>query len=91
VFLDPRIEPFNDDLVVEKNKIKNNGAYPDPLRTFTPRADIVFLPDVFGPGPITGNPGTLLLVDPDPTDNCFEKNKFDVVFPPGIVGLFPCP
>ena len=33
----------------------------------------------------------LLLVDPDPTDNCFEKNKFDVDFPPGIVDLFPCP
>ena len=51
----------------------------------------MFLPDVFDPGPITGIPGTLLLVDPDPTDNCFEKNKFDVDFPAGIVDLFPCP
>jgi hypothetical protein len=91
VFLDPRIEPFNDNLVVEKNKFEDNGANPDPLRTFTPGADIVFLPDVFDPGPITGTPGTLLLVDPDPTDNCFEKNQFDVDFPPGIVAAFPCP
>ena len=85
-FIDPRIEPFNDDVVVAKNKIKDNGATPDPLRAFTPGADIVFLPDVFDP-----TTGMLLLVDPDPSDNCFEKNKFDVDFPPGIVNLFPCP
>ena len=91
VFLDPRIEPFNDDVVVLKNTIRENGANPDPLRTFTPGADIVFLPDVFDPGPITGTPGTLLLVDPDPSDNCFEANKFDVDFRPGVVDAFPCP
>ena len=91
VFLDPRIEPFNDNLIVKKNKIKGNGANPDTLRSFVPGADIVFLPDVFDPGPITGTPGTLLIVDPDPSDNCFEKNKFDVDFPPGIVAAFPCP
>ena len=91
VFLDPRIEPFNDDLVVRDNHITGNGANPDPLRTFTPGADIIFLPDVFDPGPITGVPGTLLIVDPDPSDNCFAGNAFDVDFPPGIVGLFPCP
>jgi parallel beta-helix repeat protein len=91
VFLDPRIEPFNDDVVVQKNNIRGNGANPDLLRTFTPGADIVFLSDVFDPGPITGTPGTLLLVDPDPSDNCFDKNNFDVDFPPGVVGAFPCP
>lgn len=91
VFLDPRIEPFNDNLVVESNRIQGNGANPDPLRTFTPGADIIFLPDVFDPGPITGMPGALLLVDPDPTDNCFDKNAFDVDFPPGVVSAFPCP
>lgn len=91
VFLDPRIEPFNDDVVVQMNEITGNGANPDPLRTFTPGADIIFLPDVFDPGPITGMPGTLLLVDPDPSDNCFDKNEFDVDFPPGVVDAFPCP
>ena len=91
VFLDPRIEPFNDGLVVENNAITGNGASPDPLRTFTPGADIVFLPDVFDPGPITGNPGALLLTDPDPSDNCFAMNNFGADFPPGIVGAFPCP
>jgi parallel beta-helix repeat protein len=91
VFLDPRIEPFNDDVVVQKNDIRGNGANPDPLRTFTPGADIVFLPDVFDPGPITGMPGALLLVDPDPSDNCFDKNQFEVDFPPGVVDAFPCP
>ena len=90
VFLDPRIEPFNDNLVVEENEIENNGANPDPLRTFTPGADIIFLPDVFDPGPITGAPGALLLADPDPSDNCFEENEFGTDFPPGIVGLFQC-
>ena len=91
VFLDPRIEPFNDDVVVQQNDITGNGANPDPLRTFTPGADIIFLPDVFDPGPITGMPGALLLVDPDASDNCFEKNKFDVDFPPGVVDAFACP
>jgi hypothetical protein len=30
----------------------------------------------------------LLIPDPDP---CFSEDAFDVDFPPGIVGLFPCP
>jgi parallel beta-helix repeat protein len=85
-FLDPRIEPFVDDLVVVDNTIVGNGHNPDPLRTFTPGADIIFLPDVFDP-----MTGMLLLTDPDPSDNCFEGNTFDVDFPPGVVGLFPCP
>lgn len=91
VFLDPRIEPFNDDIVVRNNDFVGNGANPDPLRTFTPGADIILLPDVFDPGPVTGTPGTLLLVDPDPSDICFEGNAFDIDFPPGIVSAFPCP
>lgn len=91
VFLDPRIEPFNDDIVVQHNHITGNGAHPDPLRTFTPGADIIFLPDVFDPGPVTGIPGTLLITDPDPSDNCFAGNEFDIDFPPGIVAAFPCP
>jgi hypothetical protein len=35
--------------------------------------------------------GALLLVDPDPSDNCFDMNAFDVDFPPGVVDAFPCP
>jgi parallel beta-helix repeat protein len=85
-FFDPRIEPFVDGLLVENNTFLDNGANPDPLRTFTPGADIIFLPDVFD----TSN-GMLLLEDPDPSDNCFANNTFDVDFPPGIVDMFPCP
>ncbi len=85
VFLDPRIEPFVDNLVVEDNTFLGNGTDPDALRAFTPGADIIFLPDVFDT-----TTGMLLLVDPDPSDNCFAGNTFDVDFPPGIVGLFPC-
>jgi parallel beta-helix repeat protein len=85
-FADPRIEPFVDDLVVADNTLVGNGSNPDPLRAFTPGADIIFLPDVFDP--VTG---MLLLVDPDPSDNCFDGNTFDVDFPPGVVGAFPCP
>jgi CubicO group peptidase (beta-lactamase class C family) len=40
-----------------RNDSTENGGSPDPLLTFTPGADIVFLPDVFDPGPITGTPG----------------------------------
>jgi parallel beta-helix repeat protein len=85
-FFDPRIEPFIDGMVVVDNLVVGNGSNPDPLRTFTPGADIVFLPDVFD----TSN-GTLLLVDPDPSDNCFADNTYDIDFPPGIVAAFPCP
>jgi parallel beta-helix repeat protein len=84
-FFDPRIEPFVDNLLVEGNTFLDNGANPDPLRTFTPGADMIFLPDVFDT-----STGTLLLVDPDPTDNCFTNNDFDTDFPPGIVGAFEC-
>lgn len=84
VFLDPRIEPFVDNLVVEDNTFLGNALNPDVLRAFA-SGDIVFLPDVFDP-----TTGTLLLTDPDPSDNCFAGNSFDVDFPPGIVGLFPC-
>jgi len=91
VFLDPRIEPFNDDIVVRDNDLAGNGLNPDSLRSFTPGADIILLHDVFDPGPITGTPGTLLLVDPDPSDICLDGNVFDTDFPPGIVSAFPCP
>ncbi len=84
-FFDPRIEPFVDDLLVEDNTLSGNGLNPDPLRSFTPGADIIFLPDVFDPAS-----GTLLLVDPDPSDNCFTNNAYDVDFPPGIVAAFQC-
>jgi parallel beta-helix repeat protein len=84
-FFDPRIEPFNDNLLVEDNNFVGNGLDPDVLRSFTPGADIIFLPDVFDP-----SSGTLLLVDPDPSDNCFSGNTYDTDFPPGIVGAFQC-
>jgi hypothetical protein len=42
-------------------------------------------PDVFDT-----TTGTLLLADPDLTDNCFTGNTFDIEFPPGIVGAFEC-
>jgi parallel beta-helix repeat protein len=86
VFFDPRIEPFVDGLMVVDNTLLGNGSNPDPLRTFTPGADIIFLPDVFD---LTT--GMLLIVDPDPSDNCFAGNTFDTDFPPGVTGLFPCP
>ena len=85
-FFDARIEPFVDDLRVEDNTLAGNGSNPDPLRAFTPGADIIFLHDVFNP-----QTGMLLLVDPDPSDNCFANNTYDVDFPPGIVDAFPCP
>ena len=86
VLFDPRIEPFVDGMRVEGNTILGNGANPDPVNSLTPGADIVFIPDV-----IDLNTGTLIIVDPDPTDNCFTGNAFDTDFPPGVVGLFPCP
>jgi hypothetical protein len=86
VLLDPRTEPFNDDIVVRDNDFSGNGTMPDPLRSFTPGADIIVLPDVFNPGT-----GALLLVDPDPSDICLDGNVFDTDFPPGIVSAFPCP
>lgn len=85
VFFDPRIEPFVDNLRVEDNTITGNGLDPDALRSFTPGADIIFLPDVFDT-----TTGMLLLPDPDPTDNCFTGNVFDTDFPAGIVPFFPC-
>ena len=68
-----------------KQRILQNGANPDPV-SFTPGADIVFVSDVCDPGT-----GMLLLVDPNPSDDCFAENGFDTDFPPGIVDLFPCP
>jgi parallel beta-helix repeat protein len=85
VFFDPRIEPFVDNLMVVDNTFLGNATDPDVLRAFA-SGDIVFLPDVFDTGT-----GMLLITDPDPSDNCFAGNSFDVDFPPGIVGLFPCP
>jgi parallel beta-helix repeat protein len=85
-FLDDRIEPFTDNLRVVRNVILGNGTDPDPLRLFTPPADIIFLPDVFNPAT-----GELLLEDPEPFDNCFAENRFETDFPAGIVGSFPCP
>ena len=86
LFGDPRIEPFVDGQVVRKNTIVDNGDDPDPMNALTPGADIVFIPDVVDPFT-----GMIILTDPDPTDNCFEKNDFDVDFPPGVVSAFPCP
>ena len=86
VALDPRIEPFNDDLVVKRNLILDNGGSPDPLRSLTPGVDIVFIPDLIDP--MTGQ---VFATDPDPTDNCFGNNVFASDFPDGIVPLFPCP
>ena len=83
--LDPRIEPFVDDSVTRFNNITGNGANPDPINALTPGADIVFIPGV-----VDLDTGMIVLPDPDPSDNCYEKNVFDVDFPPGIVALFPC-
>lgn len=86
VAFDPRIEPFNDDLVVRNNFFSNNGANPDPLRALTPGVDIVFIPDAINP-----QDGSLIAADPDPSDNCFAQNSFTTEFPEGITSLFPCP
>lgn len=40
--LDPRIEPFPDGNTVRSNVILRNGGSPDPVRTITPGADIVY-------------------------------------------------
>jgi parallel beta-helix repeat protein len=85
VFIDPRIEPFVDGLVVADNVVLHNGADPDPA-SIVPGADLVFVPDVVDPGS-----GTVLLPDPDPSGNCFEGNVYDTDYPEGIVDLFPCP
>ncbi len=85
-FFDPRIEPFVDGNEVRRNVILANGANPDPERALTPGVDIVFIPDVLDPA--TGDP---VLPDPDPTDNCFQDNRFETDFPPGVTGFFPCP
>lgn len=85
-FTDERIEPFVDENEVRRNVILNNGKNPDPVRALAPGADIVFIPDVIDP-----ETGTTLLVDPDPGDNCFTRNRFDSDFPLGTVGFFPCP
>lgn len=85
VFFDPRIEPFVDNLVVEDNTFLGNGTNPDAMRAFA-SGDIVFVPDVVDPGS-----GTVLIPDPDPSDNCFAGNTFDTEFPPGVVAMFPCP
>ena len=83
---DPRIEPFVDGNEVRDNVILGNGTSPDPLRAPTPGADIAFIPDAVDLGS-----GTVIVSDPDPTDNCFADNVFGSDFPPGITGLFPCP
>ena len=80
-----------DNLVVRDNVIQENGTDPDPV-SFVPGADIAFAADVVDP-----NTGTLLLPDPDPTDNCFANNIFDTEFvlatalgAPTLAD-FPCP
>lgn len=90
--LDPRIEPYVDDNVVEKNFLKRNGENPDELRALAPPADLVFSPDVRFPVTIPLPP----IPDPDPFDNCFADNFFltEVVAsdaaPGATLADFPC-
>jgi len=83
---DPRIEPFVDDQSVTKNVILLNGQDPDPLRSATPGADIVFIPDL-----IDFATGTLLRPDPDASDNCYGDNRFYTEFPMDVTGSLACP
>ena len=85
-FRDRRIEPFVDGNEVRENIVVDNGAGPDPNVTFAAAADISFIPHVVDLGS-----GMVLQTDADSSDNCFDQNTFDVDFPVGIVGLFPCP
>jgi len=85
-------EPFDDfvgfDGIPDNGDFgEGNGQYdgPEPLVCDVNGNGLLDPGDVFDPAT-----GTLLLVDPDPSDNCFAGNSFDVDFPPGIVGLFPC-
>jgi parallel beta-helix repeat protein len=82
---DSRIEPFIDHNKTVDNVITGNGAHPDPLRAFTPGADIIFIFDLVDP-----NTGGLIEPDPDPFDNCYGNNEFDTDYPPGITNFFPC-
>ena len=82
---DPRIEPFVDQNHTTGNTITGNGAHPDPLRAFTPGADIIFIFHVIDPAT-----GQLIAPDPDPSDNCYAGNEFGVDFPAGITAAFPC-
>jgi parallel beta-helix repeat protein len=82
---DPRIEPFVDLNRTAGNTITGNGAHPDPLRAFTPGADIIFIPHV-----IDLFTGDLIALDPDPSDNCYADNEFGVDFPAGVTAEFAC-
>jgi parallel beta-helix repeat protein len=82
---DDRIEPFVDHNRTANNTMEGNGAHPDPLRAFTPGADIIWIFDVVDP-----TNGNLIKRDPDPFDNCYENNEFEIDFPFGITRLFPC-
>lgn len=85
-FEDPELEPFVDGQVVRGNVILRNGGSPDPLRLTLPPADVVFVPDLLDPAT-----GDVVQADPDPSDNCFERNLFETDFPAGVVDAFPCP
>jgi parallel beta-helix repeat protein len=90
--LDGRIEPFVDGLEVTENVVLHNGTSPDPDRALVPGADLVYVADVLNPAD-----GSVIDVDPDPTDNCFDANVYDTEFvlatALGPVGIpdFPCP
>lgn len=85
LFGDPRIEPFVDGYTARGNRITGNGLSPDPTNAITPGADIVHLFDVVDPFT-----GTVLLADPDTSDVCFARNRFDTDFPAGVVDSHPC-
>lgn len=89
--LDPRIDPFVDDLEVIDNVILDNGGDPDPVSAFPP-ADILFVADLISADPPAFQP------DPDPFDNCFAGNVFDTEFVQATaagagatLADFPCP
>jgi parallel beta-helix repeat protein len=90
---DPRIDKFVDGLEVRDNVVQKNGRNPDPDRALTPGADIVFVPDVINPS--AG--GSLIEPDPDPFDNCFDRNVYKTEFvqatvvPGATLDDFPCP
>ena len=81
---DPRLAPFVEGNTVRNNAVLGNGFAPDPA-TLVPGADLVFVPDVINPFD-----GTLVLVDPDPSSNCFAHNRFETEFPPGLSEAFAC-
>jgi parallel beta-helix repeat protein len=91
--LDPRIDPFADGLEVRNNVAYGNGLAPDPIRSLTPGADIVYAADVLFPPSIPLPP----FPDPDPFDVCFDGNVYDTEYveaalaPGATLADFPCP